>query len=43
MRKIVNISMDSKIYEKAKKAAENLGISMSAFISTLIANYKEKV
>lgn len=40
MKRVVNITIDEKLYEKAKKNAQALGISVSAFISTLIANYK---
>lgn len=39
MKKIHNICIDEKLYAKAKKCAQELGISVSAFISTLIANY----
>lgn len=42
MRKTVNISILDVIHEKAKKDADDMGVTVSAFISMLIANYKGK-
>lgn len=41
MKKPVNISLDYTVYEKARRCAEKMGVCISAFISILIANYKE--
>lgn len=38
MRIVKNISIDEKLYDKAKKCAERLGLTFSAYISFLIAN-----
>lgn len=40
MKKKINITIDDKMHDKAKTCAKSLGISVSAFISILIAEYK---
>ena len=42
MKKPVNITLDHAIYEKAKRCAEKMGVTVSAFISIRIADFKEK-
>jgi antitoxin component of RelBE/YafQ-DinJ toxin-antitoxin module len=42
MRKTVNISILDVIHEKAQKDAAELGLTVSAFISMLIARYTKK-
>lgn len=40
MRNTINISLAPIVYAKAKECSEGLGLTLSAFISMLIANYK---
>ena len=40
MKKIISVSISNEVHEKAKSDAEKIGVTVSAFISMLIANYK---
>lgn len=41
MKKVVSVTLSNEVHEKAKRDAEHMGVSVSAFISMLIANYKK--
>ena len=41
MKKARNLTFADSIWEKAENCAEKLGMSVSAFLSMLIANYKK--
>lgn len=43
MKKVVSVCLSGEVHEKAKRSADLLGINVSAFISMLIANYKNEL
>jgi hypothetical protein len=40
-KKVISVSISPVVHEKAQICAERMGMNVSAFISMLIANYKE--